>query len=44
MPAARTTRSRPPTLVVCPECKTLKPPHRVCPECGSYDGKQVIET
>ncbi len=32
-----------PTLVECPECKTLRPPHRVCPECGMYDGKQVVE-
>jgi large subunit ribosomal protein L32 len=31
-----------PTLVACPQCKTMKPPHVVCPECGSYNGRQVI--
>ena len=23
-----------PTLVECPECHTLKAPHKACPECG----------
>lgn len=31
-----------PTLVACPQCKSMKPPHVVCPECGSYNGRQVI--
>lgn len=31
-----------PTLVACPQCKAMKPPHVVCPECGSYAGRQVI--
>ena len=31
-----------PTLVACPQCKEPKPPHVVCPECGTYDGRQVI--
>ncbi len=31
-----------PTLVSCPQCKEMKPPHVVCPECGYYDGRQVI--
>ena len=26
----------------CPQCNELKMPHRVCTECGYYDGKQVI--
>jgi len=30
-----------PTLVACRQCKEMKPPHVVCPECGSYDGRQV---
>ena len=32
-----------PTLVACPECHELKVPHQVCPNCGSYNGKKVIE-
>lgn len=28
---------------VCPECGETKLPHRVCMECGSYNGKQVLE-
>ncbi len=31
-----------PTLVECPHCKTMIPPHTVCKECGYYDGKEVI--
>ena len=31
------------TLVPCPQCKTLKLTHRVCPVCGSYAGRQAIE-
>lgn len=32
-----------PALVECPQCHSPKPPHRVCPTCGTYDGRQVIE-
>ena len=32
-----------PTLVPCPQCKDLKPPHQVCPHCGSYKGKEILE-
>ena len=32
-----------PVLVECPECRKMKPSHVVCPECGSYAGRQVIE-
>lgn len=32
-----------PGMVKCPQCHELKMPHRVCPECGYYDGKQVVE-
>jgi large subunit ribosomal protein L32 len=28
----------------CPQCHQPKLPHRVCPECGYYDGKEVIDT
>jgi len=29
-------------LARCPQCRTPKPPHQVCPECGSYAGRQAI--
>ena len=32
-----------PGLVECPQCHELRMPHRVCPECGYYDGKEVIK-
>ena len=31
-----------PGLVECPQCHEKKMPHRVCPECGYYNGKQVV--
>jgi len=31
-----------PNLSVCPECKAPKLPHRVCPSCGIYKGKEVV--
>ena len=30
-------------LVDCPQCHSPKQPHRVCPTCGSYNGREVIE-
>ncbi len=33
-----------PTVVDCPQCSEPKLPHRVCPNCGYYAGRQVIET
>ena len=32
------------TLVECPNCKEFMQPHKVCPKCGFYKGKQIIET
>ncbi len=32
-----------PNLVECPQCHELKMPHRVCPSCGQYKGKEVIK-
>jgi large subunit ribosomal protein L32 len=29
-------------LSVCPQCKSAKLPHRVCPTCGHYKGKEVV--
>ena len=31
----------PPTVATCPECNAPTLPHRVCPECGSYNGRAV---
>jgi large subunit ribosomal protein L32 len=30
-------------LVPCRSCRELKRPHHVCPNCGMYRGRQVIE-
>ena len=30
-----------PTLVACAKCGALHLPHRMCPECGSYNGREV---
>lgn len=27
---------------ICPQCGAAKLPHRVCPTCGTYKGRQVI--
>ena len=32
-----------PARSVCPQCGSVKVPHRVCGECGSYAGRQAIE-
>ncbi|MDP2939966.1 MAG: 50S ribosomal protein L32 [Candidatus Omnitrophota bacterium] len=34
---------RNPNLSNCPQCKQPKLSHRVCPTCGYYDGKQVVQ-
>lgn len=31
-----------PGLSTCPQCHEPKLPHRVCPTCGFYDGKDVV--
>ncbi|HPT89144.1 MAG: 50S ribosomal protein L32 [Acholeplasmataceae bacterium] len=31
-----------PGMTVCPNCGEIKLAHRVCKECGYYDGRQVI--
>ena len=30
-------------LVKCPKCSAMHLPHHVCPECGTYQGRQVVE-
>ncbi|MGB4599938.1 MAG: 50S ribosomal protein L32 [Trichlorobacter sp.] len=52
VPKKKTSKSRknmrrahdfltPPSLSVCPACKSAKMPHRACPSCGTYKGKEV---
>lgn len=31
-----------PNLIECPKCHEKKMPHRLCPECGDYNGREVI--
>ena len=33
-----------PTLGECPNCHEKKLPHRACPRCGYYKGREVIDT
>lgn len=33
-----------PHLVGCSNCGALKLPHRVCPKCGFYRGKEIISS
>jgi large subunit ribosomal protein L32 len=45
---ARTTKRRSqhkieaPTHNTCPQCRQPRRPHRVCPHCGSYAGREVV--
>lgn len=32
-----------PNLAPCPECKEPKLSHRACPQCGSYNGRKILE-
>lgn len=32
-----------PSRSVCPQCGEVKLPHRVCPSCGFYKNREVIE-
>ena len=54
VPKRRTSKSRKnqrrshhalpaPARAKCPQCSEAKPPHRVCRECGYYDGAVRIE-
>ncbi|MDO5567549.1 MAG: 50S ribosomal protein L32, partial [Planctomycetia bacterium] len=33
---------KPATLVSCPECSKNIPPHVVCPNCGHYMGRPIV--
>jgi len=32
-----------PSLIKCPKCGSLVLPHTVCPNCGFYKGREVID-
>jgi large subunit ribosomal protein L32 len=32
-----------PHLVTCSQCREMMMPHRVCPHCGYYKGRQVLK-
>ena len=32
-----------PALMKCPQCGEYKRPHRLCGNCGYYNGKQIIK-
>lgn len=54
-PKRRTTRARrdnrrahwkrvkPASGSLCPQCHKPKMPHRVCPHCGTYRGRDILE-
>lgn len=31
-----------PSVMECPQCHAVKLPHRLCPECGYYKGREVL--
>jgi large subunit ribosomal protein L32 len=35
---------KPPGLGECPKCHKVKPSHVICPNCGYYMGRVVLET
>ncbi|MDI3327118.1 MAG: 50S ribosomal protein L32 [Alicyclobacillaceae bacterium] len=32
-----------PGLIACPHCGEMKLSHRICPNCGHYRGRQVVQ-
>ena len=54
VPKRRTSKSKqrkrrthkkvtPPQISLCPQCQELKLSHRVCLDCGYYDGEEIIQ-
>ena len=46
---SRTTKRRSqhkitaPSVNACPQCRQPRRPHRVCPHCGFYGGREVVD-
>jgi len=36
-------KASPPSLDYCPQCNSPKLSHHVCPTCGTYAGREIIE-
>ena len=32
----------PPGIAFCPRCHAPRLPHRVCPSCGTYAGREIV--
>ncbi len=32
-----------PAIMTCPQCRQIKRQHHICPHCGYYAGRQVVE-
>jgi large subunit ribosomal protein L32 len=37
-------KAKDPAASTCPQCRQPKMPHRVCPNCGYYAGRQAVVT
>jgi large subunit ribosomal protein L32 len=35
-------KAKQPTVVECPQCHEFKVPHKVCKNCGYYDGQEIV--
>ncbi|MBM4314142.1 MAG: 50S ribosomal protein L32 [Deltaproteobacteria bacterium] len=33
---------KPVPATACPQCRSPKLPHRVCPTCGTYKGREIV--
>ncbi len=36
-------KTAPPVLNTCPNCRSVKPSFKICPVCGHYKGKKVLD-
>ena len=41
--AANSNLKTPVQVIACPKCKEPVLPHRVCPACGFYKGREVVK-